>query len=43
MHLGPENPGFEYTVVTERNERIELESSRLEKDMWLYMSHDMCS
>ena len=36
MHLGPKNHGFKYTMVTERNERIELKSSRLEMDLGVY-------
>ena len=43
IHLGLKNTGFEYTMVTERNERIELKSSRLENNFGVYMSHDMKS
>ena len=41
MHLGPTNPEFEYTMITESNERIELKSSRVERDLGVYMSRDM--
>ena len=41
MHLGSKNPEFEYTMITENNERIELKSSRVEGDLGVYMSRDM--
>ena len=41
MHLGLTNPGFEYTIVFERNERVELKYSRLERDLVLYVSYDI--
>ena len=41
MHLGSKNPEFEYTMITENNERIELNSSRVERDLGVYMIRDM--
>ena len=41
MHLGPNNPEFEYTMINATNERIELKSSRVERDLGVNMSSDM--
>ena len=40
MHLGSKNPKLDYTMVTERNERIKLKSSRVERDLVVKMNHD---
>ena len=41
MHLGSKNPKLDYTMVTERNERIKLKPSRVERDLVVKMNHDM--